>query len=665
MAGDPGQAGTDGALLRLSLLGGCDIAGADGQSLHLASRKAKAVLAVLALSDGMALGRDRLCGLLWAEAAEDQARASLRQCLKLIRQALGAQAEPVIKADRLTMALDRAGVDLDVTRLLDRLAKADLTDPALLQPMLHESLLAGFDGIDPGFDAWLAVWRETLRRRVQAVLETAMAADPSSERQEQAAQALLALDPAHEPALRALMRHRAGRGDRAGALREFETFRARLLTDYDAEPDSDTLDLHATLRDDTPRPVQAAAQPMPAPAPAGSVTVIAVAETLSGDAEADAACRSFGLALRGMLARFRHWTVIAAPPDAEPALPPGSHVLRLTPLPSAGGLSLSVVLAGAGPQGATIWTQMADISTARTMASQEAVLRGICGALDVYLSQARLSQLRLREPHSLNALEKWMRGQQLMDQWDPTADSRAETMFLEAIHAWPDHPTLLANLADLYNSRHIVYPGVRRRPELERKAMQLARRAVALDPLDPRCHVTLGWSLAMAGRFEQAGHSFLRGHELNPADPAIAMSAAHGMGVLDRLSDSLRLCKAAFDCHPAPPWTFWGFESNLLFLAGEYDSAVRSADRSGEVKANILGWKCAALGMLGDPRARDDAQEFLDRIREAWTADSPPTDAEAISWFVDIFPFARPAQRAHLCEGLSRAGLPVPDSAAR
>ena len=64
------------------------------------------------------------------------------------------------------------------------------------------------------------------------------------------------------------------------------------------------------------------------------------------------------------------------------------------------------------------------------MASQETVLRGICGALDVYLSQARLSQLRLREPHSLNALEKWMRGQQLMDQWDPMADSRAETMFL-------------------------------------------------------------------------------------------------------------------------------------------------------------------------------------------------------------------------------------------
>ncbi|MDX5356704.1 MAG: hypothetical protein LPK12_03075 [Rhodobacterales bacterium] len=659
MAGDLGQARASGALMRLSLFGGCEIAGPDGQPVQLASRKARAVLAVLALSDGMALGRDRLCGLLWAEAAEDQARASLRQCLKLIRQALGPAADPVLRADRLTMALDRAGVDLDVTRLTDRLAGGDLADPLLLRPMLHESLLAGFDGIDPGFDAWLAVLRETLRRRVQTVLETAMAPGQPADRQEQAALALLALDPAHEPALRGLMALRMARGDRAGALREFETFRTRLMADYDAEPDAETTALYAALKNEATRPLQAPAIAPAAPVTEGSVTVIAVVEEPSGDSAADAACRSFGLSLRGMLARFRHWTVIAAMPGSDPVLPAGGHVLRLTPLPSGEALSLSVVLSGAGPQGATIWTQVADITTARTMASQETVLRGICGALDVYLSQARLSQLRLREPHSLNALEKWMRGQQLMDQWDPMADSRAETMFLEAIHAWPDHPTLLANLADLYNSRHLIYPGIHRKPELERKAMQLARRAVALDPLDPRCHVTLGWSLAMAGRFEQAGHSFLRGHELNPADPAIAMSAAHGMGVLDRMDEATALCKAAFDCHPSPPWTFWGFDSNLRFLARDYTGAVASADRSGEVKTNILGWKCAALGMLGDPRGAEDAQDFLIRIREAWVPDTPPTDAEAVAWFVNIFPFARPAQRAHLCEGLSRAGLPV------
>jgi hypothetical protein len=30
-----------------------------------------------------------------------------------------------------------------------------------------------------------------------------------------------------------------------------------------------------------------------------------------------------------------------------------------------------------------------------------------------------------------------------------------------------------------------------------------------------------------------------------------------------------------------------------------------------------------------------------------------------VGWFIDIFPFARPQQRAHLADGLRRAGLPA------
>jgi DNA-binding SARP family transcriptional activator len=79
-------------------------------------------------------GRDRLCGLLWAEAAEEQARASLRQCVKLIRQALGADLEPVLQAERLNLMLDRAAIDVDVARVLDRLATAICPTPTCCAP---------------------------------------------------------------------------------------------------------------------------------------------------------------------------------------------------------------------------------------------------------------------------------------------------------------------------------------------------------------------------------------------------------------------------------------------------------------------------------------------------------------------------------------------------
>lgn len=653
--------------LRLMLFGGCEIATGDGAQVALASRKARAVLAILALTDGMSMGRDRICGLLWAEAAEEQARASLRQCVKLIRQALGDAADAVLQGDRITLGLEPRIVETDVGAFLDRLGKGDLGSPLLQRPLVHETLLAGFDGLDESFDSWLAFWRETLRRRVQAATEAAMAPDNPLERQEAGAEALLALDPAHEPALRNLLRLRAGRGDRQGALRLFEGFRQRLAADYDAMPEPETEALVQSLRAPAmPEraavpPAMASRQVAPFVESGGDTagTVISVVQEASGDPVTDAAARGFATQLRGMLARFRHWTVVDTDPRGPGGVPDGCHVLRLAPAAPNQGMTLAVHLSGTGPARATLWTSHVDLTTARTLESQETVLRGICGALDVYVSQARMVQLRLRAPHSLNALEKWMRGAQLMDQWDPDADARAEALFHEALHSWPDHPTLLANLADLYNTRHIVFPGVRRDGERERKAMQLARRAVALDPLDPRCHVTLGWSLAMAGRIEQAVHSFLRGHDLNPADPSIAMSAAHGLGVLDRLDDAFRLCRAAFDCHPAPPWSYWGFEANLRFLAGDYAGAVDSADRSGEIMLSIAGWKSAAMGMAGDPRAPAEAEDFLARITDGWTTGPAPQPAEAIDWYVAIFPFARPAQRDHLREGLRRAGLPA------
>ncbi|MDO9526253.1 MAG: BTAD domain-containing putative transcriptional regulator, partial [Gemmobacter sp.] len=562
--------------IRVQLLGGCDIVGPEGALLSLPSRKARALVGLLSVSDGMSLPRERICGLLWAETGEEQARASLRQSIKLIKQALGPDLEGCVISDRLAVALDRAKVGSDVGELLTRIADEDLSSPSLLRSELHLSLLAGLENLDESFDAWLAVWRETVRRQLQTVLERGMRPDRDEDHRTLAAAALLALDPAHEPAVRYLMGARVAAGDRPGALRMYDAFRARLREDYDAAPEPETDAAFAAIRDEATRPAPAV-QPSLQINP-HQVTVISVLEVPSGDPDADAANHVFATGLRGMLARFRNLTVVSVDPDKRPDGGPAiSYLLRLVPMTAKGEVSLSVHLTDR-TSGATVWSNVVNLDATAAAASRETVLRGVSGALDVYLSQARLAQLRLREPQSLSAFEKWMRGQQLLDIWQPEADARAEQLFLEALHTWPDHATLHANLADLYNTRHIVYPGVMRKPELERKAMQLARRAVALDPLDPRCHVTLGWSLAMAGRVEQAAHSFMRGHDLNPADPAIAMSAAHGLAILDRLPEAFRLCRAAFTLHPSPPWSFWGFESNLRFLAADYAGAVEAAD---------------------------------------------------------------------------------------
>src|SRR5262245_31767140 len=57
----------------------------DGREVALSGRKAQALIAYLVLTPGMKATREQLVGLLWSEAEDAKARASLRQLLHVLR----------------------------------------------------------------------------------------------------------------------------------------------------------------------------------------------------------------------------------------------------------------------------------------------------------------------------------------------------------------------------------------------------------------------------------------------------------------------------------------------------------------------------------------------------------------------------------------------------
>ena len=71
----------------LCLLGGFDFAG-DAAAVPAFSRKARALVAYLALQSGHSQSREKLAALLWGGNTEPQARMNLRQALSAIRKAM-------------------------------------------------------------------------------------------------------------------------------------------------------------------------------------------------------------------------------------------------------------------------------------------------------------------------------------------------------------------------------------------------------------------------------------------------------------------------------------------------------------------------------------------------------------------------------------------------
>lgn len=192
--------------------------------------KALPLLAYLLLQRNVRHLRENVAGLLWPDDDEESARTNLRRHIHYVRNALP-PGEWVL-ADRASVRWNPdAPWRLDV---------ADFEQQSKV-PSLRESattLYAG-DLYNSCDEEWLYFERERLRN-VQLANLSALSHEAERSRDHAAAatyaRALLALDPWREDALRVLMRARMQNGDRAGALAEYERFRARLRDDMGVDP---------------------------------------------------------------------------------------------------------------------------------------------------------------------------------------------------------------------------------------------------------------------------------------------------------------------------------------------------------------------------------------------------------------------------------------------
>lgn len=173
--------------LRLFLFGPFTVMSPDGVDLTPSSRKACAILAMLAVAPRGSRSRLWLRDKLWSDRGEEQASASLRQALLDIRKALGPAAAAVLTADSNTVSLDLGVVEVDALLLLDPERSGGL-------PAETEHFLEGIDVRDEEFEEWLTLERQSWIARIEQAgyahgLAPKMASEPAARRAPAAAAA--------------------------------------------------------------------------------------------------------------------------------------------------------------------------------------------------------------------------------------------------------------------------------------------------------------------------------------------------------------------------------------------------------------------------------------------------------------------------------------------
>ena len=425
----PGESSaTPPDVLSISVFGGMSLA-FRGQDIRIKSRKSRAVLAFLALNEHQHETRERLVGLFWSESEEHKARASLRQTLRELRQALFEVGYHGLQTEKLAIEIDPKLVEVDLWAAIHE-AEQHRAHPLLLNAVrAAESLLAGFEDIDPEFRGWLLAKRQTFQDRLLRGLETGLASDSTEPRERKLlAEAIINLDPTHEEACRGLMQARAEEGDISGALRAYKALWDLLDEEYGMEPSIRTQQLVAEIKQGNIEvrsaplapPPDGAAEPSAArsPKPASKIALLMNPFDMNGvGADKIHLVHGFRHHLIACLVRFREWTVADNTAHVAPAA--GAAAISAVYSVDATAYQMKdkanvVLTLRDNITSQYIWSESFELKLENWFEAQQRIVRRIAISLNVQLPMERLMRLAAEPDISLANYDRWLRGQALI-----------------------------------------------------------------------------------------------------------------------------------------------------------------------------------------------------------------------------------------------------------
>ena len=232
----------DAVLLRLRLIGRMEALTLGNESVLPLGRKTRGLLAILALSGRRPVLRLRLAELLWSRRSEEQARASLRQEIHRLLEALSPLGTDVIAVERHTLALKPALTSVDAERILT----ANPSQAESLPPF-EGVLLEELNGTDPALDQWLAGERVRLRDHAIGLFEEMLRRQRDPRGSLEAARQLLVLDGLHERAWQATIQGQIALGNGVLARQSGERCLAAFAASAGAAAGQDLRDALAAI----------------------------------------------------------------------------------------------------------------------------------------------------------------------------------------------------------------------------------------------------------------------------------------------------------------------------------------------------------------------------------------------------------------------------------
>lgn len=650
------------ALARCRLFGAFSIENRKG-AIRLRSRRARALIAFLVLAGPQGARRERMSGLLWSDRGEEQARASLRQCLLELRRELAEAGVDLLETGRDHVAIRPGALATDVGELE---AAVNAQDTAALANQLRtiganrllEDLSVG--GL---FDDWLSRTRaqldSTIEREIYRAIEAAEGAGAWEDLREIAASFLLR-SPTDEVVAAAAIRADMALGVTSAAHRRFRALESTLAHEYGLRPGSAvSRALSATAGASAPQAEGQAARPAaPASHPAtvdASPPIVVV--SAFEDADANEATKALADIVRDEvvsgLSRFRDLSVLVDPQPAS-SLDRGAFadpqlVFTLGARMSRGARPGMIAQLVRLHTRDIVWSDTFDIPEAGILAATDMIVARVVGAvlpsIDLHLMRPQ------RQGDNGSSYLRYLRANRLALTAATHAEAREAAADLEEqIRTHPRFVLPYLPLASLYNTDFNYTLAGSSDAATREKALELAKKAISIDRRHVHGYVVAGWSYLRSRRWEPALQLFEQALSLNPFNASRLKEIGFGLLFLDQRDRARELLNRCLLVNPTPEDTYFADLGLLELICGNGERAATYFD----LVANPSLWSTvhqAVNAELSEQGAAPLSKRARERIASIWPQDRDWTPEAVLAWIGVHHPFRSPEVEARFMAG--------------
>ena len=297
-----------------------------------------------------------------------------------------------------------------------------------------------------------------------------------------------------------------------------------------------------------------------------------------------------------------------------------------------------------------LWAERFDGTLDDIFEIQDDITRRIVGSVEPQMERAERSKAATKRAANLSAWDCYLRGRELLYKITPTDNAQARAMFERAIELDPQYGDAYAGLSYTYQ-RDILLEIVDDRQAWVQKALETARRAVALAPESSAAHFSLSGAYIWADEHELAIAETRTAVELNPSNVHATLALGNRLDIVGQSDEGVPLLERALELNPRDPQSHIYFAqlARAYINARDYEKALTCLRESIRRKPDyphtyhVLAICLGHLGRIDEARAAarqcDDLHPGFMQKRAYWNI------------YVD------PSANQHLADGLRAAGL--------